>query len=123
MFRPEDISQITKRGSQFEVVQQQIEKFKAGFPFLKLTEAASNYHGIIKLSENEIQKYISVFEDQVSTGLELLKFVPASGAASRMFKSLYAALEDIQQGKSSAEVIRDTELGFFLKQPASRVTN
>jgi len=116
MFRPEDISQITKRGSQFEVVQQQVEKFKAGFPFLKLTEAASNYHGIIKLSESEIQRYISVFEDQVSKGLELLKFVPASGAASRMFKSLYTALEDLQQGKPSAEVIRDAEVGLFLKQ-------
>jgi len=116
MFRLEDISQITKRGSQFEVVQQQVEKFKSGFPFLKLTEAASNYHGIIKLSDSEIQRYISVFEDQVTKGLELMKFVPASGAASRMFKSLYAALEDLQQGKPSAEVIRDGEVGLFLKQ-------
>ena len=116
MFRPEDISQITKRGSQVEVVQQQIEKFKSGFPFLKLTEAASNYHGIIRLSDSEIKRYISVFEDQVTKGLELMKFVPASGAASRMFKSLYGALEAIQQGKTPAEVIGDPEVGMFLKQ-------
>jgi len=116
MFRPEDISQITKRGSQFEVVQQQIEKFKSGFSFLKLTEAASNYHGIITLSTSEIQKYISVYDDQVSKGLEVVNFVPASGAASRMFKSLYAAMEYLQQGKPLDEVIRDPEVGLFLKQ-------
>lgn len=116
MFKPEDISQITERGSQFEVVKQQIEKFKSGFPFLKLTEAASNYHGIIKLSNSEIQKYISVFDKKVSKGLELLKFVPASGAASRMFKSLFSALEDLQKGKTSADIIKDREVEMFLNQ-------
>ena len=113
MFKPEDISQIKAHGSQPEVIEQQIENFKTGFPFLKLIEAASNYHGIIKLSESEIQKYISIFEEKNSKELELLKFVPASGAASRMFKSLFSALDDLRKGKTTAEVLTDKEVAMF----------
>lgn len=113
MFKPEDISQIKAHGSQPEVIEQQIENFKAGFPFLKLIEAASNYHGIIKLSESEIQKYISIFEEKNSKELELLKFVPASGAASRMFKSLLTALDNLRKGKTTAEVLTDKEVAMF----------
>jgi len=116
MFRPEDISQIKAHGSQPEVIKQQIENFKAGFPFLKLTEAASNYHGIIKLSESEIQKYISIFEEKNSNQLELIKFVPASGAASRMFKSLFTALGDLRKGKTTAEIMKDKEVVLFFEK-------
>jgi len=113
MFKPEDISQITAHGSQTEVIKRQIENFKTGFPFLKLTEAASNYHGIIKLSESEVQKYISIFEEKNSNEFELIKFVPASGAATRMFKSLFSALEDLRKGKTIVEVRKDEEVTLF----------
>jgi len=116
MFRPEDISQINALGSQPEVIEQQIENFKTGFPFLKLSEAASNYHGIIKLSESEIQKYISIFEEKNSNKLELIKFVPASGAASRMFKSLFSALDNLQKGKTTEEIMTDKEVALFFNQ-------
>jgi len=116
MFKPEDIIQIQARGSRPETIKQQIENFRSGFPYLQLIEAASNYHGIIKLSESEIQKYVSIFEEKKSKGLELLKFVPASGAASRMFKSLFSALDDLQKGKTVAEIKADKEVALFLDQ-------
>ena len=116
MFKSEDISQIAAHGSQTEVIRQQIENFNTGFPFLKLTEAASNYHGIIKLSESEIQKYISIFEERNSKKLELLKFVPASGASTRMFKSLFSALDDLRNGKTIAEVMTDKEVAAFFER-------
>ncbi len=113
MFKTEDIIQIESRGSQSETIEQQIENFRNGFPYLQLTEAAGNYHGIIKLSEDEVKKYISVFEEKKSIGLELLKFVPASGAASRMFKSLFSALDNLLNGKSFAEVKEDKDVALF----------
>ncbi|HEY3369374.1 MAG TPA: DUF4301 family protein [Prolixibacteraceae bacterium] len=116
MFKPEDINQIIARGSQIDLVEQQIRNFKSGFPYLKLIEAASPYHGLIQLSDAEIEKYVSVFEAKVAEGIELLKFVPASGAASRMFKSLFSALEDLQKGKERSEVIKDKEVARFLEQ-------
>jgi len=116
MFRPEDISQITASGSSLETVEQQIENFKVGFPFLRITEAASNYHGLIKLSELELQKYANAFDEKVTTGLEVLKFVPASGAASRMFKSLFSALDEIQKGIAPSEVLDNGEVSLFFDQ-------
>ena len=116
MFKPEDISQIKAHGSQPEVIELQIENFKTGFPYLKLSEAASNYHGIIQLSVSEIQKYISIFEEKNSKQLELIKFVPASGAASRMFKSLFTALDDFRKGKTTDEIMKDKEVAVFFTQ-------
>ena len=115
MFKPEDISQIKARGSRPEVIEQQLANFRMGFPFLKLVDAASNYHGIIKLSESEIHKYIFIFDEKNSKELKLLKFVPASGAASRMFKPLFTALDDLQKGKTTGEIMRDKEVALFFE--------
>lgn len=113
MLETQDISQIVARGSDPTRIQQQIENFKTGFPYLKITEAASIYHGIIRLSESEIQKYISAFESKVDNNLNVMKFVPASGAASRMFKSLYEALDELQKGINPTEVLKNDEISKF----------
>jgi hypothetical protein len=116
MYKSEDISQIEARGSSMETYEQQISNFKSGFPFLWLTEPAGIYHGIIELSETEIQKYSSVFDDKVLQGLSLLKFVPASGAASRMFKSLFSALDELKNGTDLSEVLKIDEVALFFDQ-------
>ena len=116
MFRPEDISQINARGSNLETVKQQITNYTTGFSFLQIKESASNYHGLIKLSESELQRFILLFEEKVKNGLQVLKFIPASGAASRMFKSLFAALENLQNGKEVEEVLKDKEVALFCNQ-------
>lgn len=113
MLETQDISQIVARGSDPTRIKQQIENFKNGFPFLKITEAAGISHGLIRLTETDIQENISVFESKVETGLNLIKFVPASGAASRMFKSLYEALEELQNGKEPEAVLKTAEIAKF----------
>jgi hypothetical protein len=93
MFSQKDEIQIKERGSQLEVVQKQIENFKKGFPYLEVIEAATVGNGIIKLDNEEVEKYDERFDKQISSGVVPLKFVPASGAASRMFKTLFEALD------------------------------
>ena len=115
MFSAEDLVQITNRGSHPKQIEKQIDNFRNGFPFLRLTEAASNYHGINKLSEEEVAHFITVFEDKKQMGLDLLKFVPASGAASRMFKALFSALDNIKTGKPLAEIKGDKEVAYFFE--------
>lgn len=84
----EDQNQLSKKGISEEKVQQQIATFKEGIPFVTLEKAAVVGDGIIKLSEQE-QKELTAFFDAHKDQLHLLKFVPASGAASRMFKAIF----------------------------------
>jgi hypothetical protein len=105
MFTQNDKKLIEKRGSLIEEVNQQIEYFLTGFPFLAVTEAASVKNGILSIGEENISSYVKEFDDASHSDLSLIKFVPASGAASRMFKSLFSALEDLDAGKSEDEVL------------------
>ena len=113
MYTPEDINQINARGSQAEQIDQQLENFKNGFPFIKLIEAASNYHGILKLSEDQIKRYTNILEQKKTANITLLKFVPASGAATRMFKALFTALDKLRSGKTLDEVRLDKDIATF----------
>jgi hypothetical protein len=100
MFSNKDLAQIEKRRSDLNTVEQQIENFKTGFPFLKAQKAATIGDGLIKLEESEVAEMVSFFDKQ-SSKRKLLKFVPASGAASRMFKALFEAKDE---GKDNAAV-------------------
>lgn len=73
-----------------EDVEKQIENFRNGFPKTHLIDAATvDNGGIVRMSDKEINRYADSYE-KLSQGKKILKFVPASGAATRMFKDLYA---------------------------------
>ena len=93
MITDKDLIQLNERGISLDKVNQQIENFKTGFPFAKLINPAMPTHGIIELSTKEIKNFITFFEKK-QTDKKILKFVPASGAASRMFKELFAFAEN-----------------------------
>lgn len=85
-FTEKDLEQLKNLGISKDKVLSQIETFKEGIPFVKLKKAAIVGEGIVKV-ENE-DRYISFFENNIE-GKTILKFVPASGAASRMFKAMF----------------------------------
>src|SRR5690554_252737 len=93
MFSDKDISQIKQKGLTVEKVSSQIELFKTGLPFVNLQSAATINHGILKLSDEEKEAFIQLF-DAKRNEYSILKFVPASGAATRMFKSFFSFIED-----------------------------
>ena len=93
MFTKSDLKQINERGSELDIVNLQIENFKKGFPFLKLEKPATPGDGIIILDQKEIDSLINSY-DQNSQHKQIVKFVPASGAASRMFKLLFEFLDN-----------------------------
>jgi Domain of unknown function (DUF4301) len=100
MFLEKDFSQIHELGIDLETVYQQINDFKEGFPFMVLQKAATPNDGVIQLSEEQLTTYEALYEKKV-TKLTPLKFVPASGAATRMFKSLFSFLEEGKSDKST----------------------
>ncbi len=83
---------ITALDKKIDVVQLQLESFKQGFPFLSLVGPATPARGIQVWEETQVQHYQSYFQRKAAE-LDIVKFVPASGAASRMFKDLFSFLE------------------------------
>jgi len=93
MLTEQDIRQIAEKGITEKQIEQQLEQFKTGFPFLRLEAAASIGRGIMKPTDDEEKDYHKAWEDYKAQGKKIVKFVPASGAASRMFKNMFAFLD------------------------------
>lgn len=102
MFTEKDLIQIANQGISLETIQQQIAHFQTGFPYLKVLKAATVGDGVVRVEENELATLVEEFDAQ-SADISLLKFVPASGAATRMFKSLFAYKDEGKSDKSIVE--------------------
>ena len=87
-FSKGDLSQMASLGISLEAVEQQLENFRNGFPKARLAAAATTQDGILKLEDADIDFYERYYLEH-REGLQIVKFVPASGAATRMFKELY----------------------------------
>ena len=83
-----DLELLAQKGITREKVSTQLETFIDGIPFVDLEKAAIVGDGISKFTVEEEEALVTKFEETKSS-LSLLKFVPASGAASRMFKALF----------------------------------
>ena len=88
IFTEIDKALLQQKGISEEKAQSQIDTFKEGIPFVNLNKAAVVGDGLQKFSNGEELELIRFFESKRAS-LSLLKFVPASGAASRMFKALF----------------------------------
>lgn len=92
MLSETDLKQIAERGISEEQVLGQLNQIKEGFPFLKLEAAASVGQGVLALDGEEREHYIEDWNEYKAQGHKVVKFVPASGAASRMFKNMFSFL-------------------------------
>ncbi len=93
MFKDADLAQLQDKGISETQVQQQLSYFRNGFPYLNLKKAACVGDGIIKLSDEQVTDYLDFYATDLA-GNVVVKFVPASGAASRMFKEFFALMQD-----------------------------
>lgn len=96
MFKAKDLEQFQKLGIDPALVEQQIKNFQQGFPFLKLNRAATINDGIVQLSEEKVDSFVHKFEENLPN-VKVVKFVPASGAASRMFKALFSFMTEYKR--------------------------
>ena len=101
MFTKEDIAQIEQRGTTVQTVADQVERFKKGFPWMKIVAPATPEKGIKVLDADEVEDAVKYYETASINGK--CKFVPASGAASRMFKDLFSGLDALKEGKELAD--------------------
>lgn len=96
MFKPSDIEFIENRGSSVKAVESQIEKFRKGFPWMDIAAPATPARGIEVLDEAGIESAAAYADTAEVAGK--CKFVPASGAASRMFKDIFAGMAALESG-------------------------
>ena len=89
MFTPEDLALLKQKGISEKQIEEQLHCFETGFPYLKLEAPAGLGNGILALDDTAIDHYLDVWDEYLASNPTIVKFVPASGAASRMFKNLF----------------------------------
>ena len=106
------------KGISPETVEQQIERFKTGFPFIRLDGPATAGNGISVFDEKQVKALEENF-DRDKDDYEILKFVPASGAASRMFKKLFAFRQSFTGSEEQIKALEQEDdlqrVGYFFK--------
>lgn len=122
-----DLALLKKKGISEKQLSTQLKSFKSGFPSIILKEAATVNNGkIISFSPKEIDRYIG-FYDEMSCFYDIQKFVPASGAATRMFKSLFTYYDELKAGSGAkptgeaAEFFKHIKDFAFYKELSAKV--
>lgn len=85
-----DLKKFAEHGISEQTAREQLARFAKGFPYLQLDGSATVGHGILALSPAQEELAVERWKKYLADGGEVTKFVPASGAASRMFKDLFA---------------------------------
>lgn len=111
-FSQQDIEQIKNHGLDLDEVNNQIEKFKSGFPYVNIVKPATTNDGVIECDETNCEKYTKKY-DEYAKSHNILKFVPASGAATRMFKDLFDFISSKTPNKTSQQTISNIEKFAF----------
>lgn len=113
MFTEKDLKQINTKGIDIKTVENQIHHFQTGFPYINLVASATKEKGLHTYSVTDAARLAANFDEHYSD-YEILKFVPASGAASRMFKVLFEFMESYS---GSAEDIAKYEADQSFNSP------
>ncbi len=114
MLTLDDKKQIEKKGICEEQIFDQLKSFERGFPFLELENAASVGNGILVHTEDDVKKFLDNWYNYKKDNRSILKFVPASGAASRMFKNMFEYLSsDYNQPETDFEKKFFTQIHDF----------
>ena len=108
MFNINDLQLLKQKGITPEQIEQQLHFFATNFPYLKIISAATPNNGIELVNNDNIAYYLEQWDNYLAQNCTIVKFVPASGAASRMFKDLFAFIE----GKSEMPE-KEAEKEFF----------
>ncbi len=118
-FTDKDLQQIQQKGIDAATVEKQIEQFKKGFPYVQLYRPATPENGGIRVFEDSEKNKLAQYFDDNKHDYQLLKFVPASGAASRMFKNLLVFFDSFKGTPEEIDKLqRDTDFnsaGYFFQ--------
>lgn len=121
MFNQQDIAQIEARGLSVAEVEKQINNFRNGFPYLPVVRAAAGGDGVKQLTDDQKNEAKALYETNLDK-LRTIKFVPASGAATRMFKELFEYVNDDKRTAGIDKLITNLEKFAFFAELAKYLT-
>lgn len=114
MFTESDLQFLAAHGTSQERAEEQLQCFQNGFPFLKLDCAASVGKGIVCMDEAQAESAVDAWQEYLAENHRVQKFVPASGAASRMFKNLFAFVDaPYEEPQTDFEQVFFRHIEFF----------
>ncbi len=108
-FSESDIKQIESYGLTLSAIEQQLADFKSGFPPADIVSAATINDGVLAMLDRTYVEYYESNKDKYN----IVKFVPASGAATRMFKDLFEFLGSGTMNKTTQTVLDNLEKFAF----------
>lgn len=117
MFTHEEITQIEAHGLSVAAVEKQIENFRNGFPSLPVVRAAAGGDGVKQFDAESVAEREAYYTDNLRD-LKTIKFVPASGAATRMFKELFEYVNDDKRTAGIDKLIVNLEKFAFFPELA-----
>lgn len=119
MLQQEDVLTLEAKGITEEQLNAMLARFAKGFPFLTIIDAARPGKGITVLTPEQEEKARLRWRKYLADGGDVCKFVPASGAASRMFKALFEFVDgDVEVAPEGSPV--DVLLASFDKLPFAK---
>jgi hypothetical protein len=105
----DDYARLARLGIDAAQVEQQLQNFRTGFPYLSIIAPATPERGITRFDRDAQTAFVQRFD---RWGGSRLKFVPASGAATRMFKALFEAKAQWEHSPHGAAVSPECEMFF-----------
>ena len=111
-FTDKDLQQITNHGLTVAQIEKQLDNFASGFPYSNIVRPATIGDGIYEYNAPEIESFINLY-DAERNNIRITKFVPASGAATRMFRDLFEFLSTNKSNATTDKVVQNIEKFAF----------
>lgn len=110
----QDLQLLEEKQITLDEFSNQLKNFENGFSKIKLTKAATLENGITAFSSADADQYAALYDDRKNT-YSISRFVPASGAATRMFKDLFTFSNSFDK-EGEADTILESATKFAFKQ-------
>ncbi len=114
MLSADDKQQLAAKGISEAQIHSQLTAFEKGIPRIRLNRPCTRDDGINVLDKKELNRLASAFQEEAAKG-RAMKFVPASGAATRMFKSLFGVYSKMKElsGEQISKKVEQGEPSFL----------
>ncbi len=125
-FTQADLEQLKQKGISVEQVEDQLKRFETGFPYLRIESPSAPGAGMLAPDNSLAEAAQARWDGYLADGGDVLKFVPASGAASRMFKALFAFVNGSEEvpapGTPVAQLVEKIHDFAFYSQLNAKTT-